>query len=43
MRNVSPAGGRLAAVSVAPVDNSRAAGYPRLALHGGQLTLAWTH
>jgi hypothetical protein len=41
-RRVDPAGRRSPAVAVSSVAASRASGYPRLAVHGSDVTFAWT-
>jgi hypothetical protein len=42
LRRVAPSGRRGAPVAVAMVDEGRASGYPRIALHDGELIIAWT-
>ena len=42
VRFVSPSGRRTASTSVSAIAAGRASGYPRLALAGNQLVLAWT-
>jgi len=42
LRRIDRAGLRSPSVVVAPVLTSRASGYPRVALHGDELVLAWT-
>lgn len=42
VRLVDRTGARSDAVSVTPLMSSRASGYPRVALHDGELTFAWT-
>jgi hypothetical protein len=41
IRRVEPGGARSAAVTVAPLEAGRSSGYPRLAVHGNELLLAW--
>ena len=42
VRRVSPSGTRSPAVAVSSLAKSRASGYPRLAVHGNDITFAWT-
>lgn len=42
IRRIGRNGERGAAVNVAPLDRTRAAGYPRLALQGHEVVFAWT-
>jgi hypothetical protein len=41
-RRVEPSGTRSPAVTVSALEGSRASGYPRVALHDGELIFAWT-
>lgn len=41
-RRVSPSGARSPAAAVSSLAASRASGYPRLAVHGNDITFAWT-
>lgn len=41
-RRITPGGDRSSAVRVAGLEGSRTAGYPRVAVHGRDLVLAWT-
>jgi hypothetical protein len=41
-RHVDVTGARSAPVTLAVLEGSRAAGYPRLGMHGGELIFAWT-
>jgi hypothetical protein len=41
VRRVDSSGARSAAMTVAPVSAARSSGYPRLAVHGGEVVLAW--
>lgn len=42
MRRIEPSGAKSDAIVIAGMENSRASGYPRVALHGDELVLAWT-
>jgi hypothetical protein len=42
MRRVQPSGARSPAVPVSALAASRASGYPRLAVHNGEVVFAWT-
>jgi hypothetical protein len=42
VRRIDRSGGRTPAVTIADIQGSRAAGYPRLAVHGGEVVFAWT-
>ena len=41
VRRVEPSGARSAAMAVAGIEGTRTSGYPRMALHEGELTFAW--
>lgn len=41
IRRVEAGGGRSAPIEVAGVERTRTSGYPRMALHGDELTFAW--
>jgi hypothetical protein len=42
VRRVEPSGAKSAAITVSRLAGSRASGYPRIALHGNEIVLAWT-
>ncbi len=42
IRRVESSGARSDAVTVSGLAGNRASGYPRIAMHGGELVLAWT-
>jgi len=42
IRRIQASGERSASVSVAGVGSERAAGFPRIARHGGEIVVAWT-
>jgi hypothetical protein len=42
VRRIQPDGTRSDPVSIAGISGNRSSGYPRMALHGGELVFAWT-
>jgi hypothetical protein len=41
VRRIRPGGARSAPITIANIDSSRSSGYPRIAVHDGELTAAW--
>jgi hypothetical protein len=41
VRRIEPSGARSAPVTAAGIEGGRTSGYPRIAVHGGELVLAW--
>ncbi len=41
VRRIQPSGAKSPSISVAQIDSGRAAGYPRIAVHGNEVVFAW--